>query len=856
MICNKCGAKISATGKFCPKCGAAVEMTNENHTVKEKQASKKPVFLIALIVLAVVAMGIAIASLLMKKDDGELTENTDNSKDLSASASSDGSDVLENTNEPDYLNQLVKYEAAQYNYSGLNILDLSVRNIAPGQKQEGMDWDSTLFYTLEDVYADSTEDNQIAQYRMEVYNFTNAQTGNVIQCFVYAHADSGQINKIVTVEQQKDNYLVSDYYYDDGKVNFVFTREVDVYTPTYATIDKVGNRYYFQDDVMVRYRTIEVPKRIVQQTLNPENTWYENTSYFELSSEEKANYDALEYQVLNEAYNVYNAVQNQENIYDMKGYVYSAEEIPLANVSIAVIDANNHSVLYAGESAEDGSYHIYVSLDNTDCYLQVYLESYLPVYIYHVKLDSSILGNSASRIYLSEIGAVQTDTKLYLYDSLELTENENAASLKNATVVIRSGLNAKDGEGVVVGNTGETGVFETSLTPGAYTAEYYLDGFATTFENFYVTADACIVKGYTVSAITDDTEKIVLCWDSDIDLDLLLYTPEKSAYGDMNYISIRRPLDDYGNYLTADATDSRCEILNISNKLDGQYKVYVNDYTSYQNGIYDSNALAVSGARIYVYTSEGLIAVYRIDPDKSGIVWNVCEKGTSYYPCSIVSSNLDEYILIDKTLITSDEVLEIYREFLMGNLTADYQGEQITYSLLLDEYMDDDMEPEYIEQRFALTDYDRDGIPELQVSFGGGMSDISVFTIVSKNNGLKVSNVENFSYMGMTMYKDGSIKEHWGLSESGTGEYIKDGMGNPLAAFTYYYSHFWLDELASAVQDEYERRYDEGYTHVYVTSGENDDYDAIDAFNDYVNQFLLEYCGGEVEFHDIIHQTN
>ena len=856
MICNKCGAEISATGKFCPKCGATVEMTNENHTVKEKQVSKKTVSLIALIAVAVVAMGIAIAFLLMKKDDDNLRENTDDSEDLSTSDFSDGSGVLENTNEPDYLNQLVKYEAVQYSYSGLNILDLSVRNNTPGEKQEGMDWDSTLFYTLEDVYADSAEDNQIAQYRMEVYNFTNAQTGNVIQCFVYAHADSGQINKIVTVEQQKDNYLVSDYYYDDGKVNFVFTREVDVYTPTYATIDKVGNRYYFQDDVMVRYRTIEVPKRIVQQTLNPENTWYENTSYFELSSEEKANYDALEYQVLNEAYNVYNAVQNQENIYDMKGYVYSAEEIPLANVSIAVIDANNHSVLYAGESAEDGSYHIYVSLDNTDCYLQVYLEGYLPVYIYHVKLDSSILGNSASRIYLSEIGAVQTDTKLYLYDSLELTENENAASLKNATVVIRSGLNAKDGEGVVVGNTGETGVFETSLTPGAYTAEYYLDGFATTFENFYVTADACIVKGYTVSAITDDTEKIVLCWDSDIDLDLLLYTPEKSAYGDMNYISIRRPLDDYGNYLTADATDSRCEILNISNKLDGQYKVYVNDYTSYQNGIYDSNALAVSGARIYVYTSEGLIAVYRIDPDKSGIVWNVCEKGTSYYPCSIVSSNLDEYILIDKTLITSDEVLEIYREFLMGNLTADYQGEQITYSLLLDEYMDDDMEPEYIEQRFALTDYDRDGIPELQVSFGGGMSDISVFTIVSKNNGLKVSNVENFSYMGMTMYKDGSIKEHWGLSESGTGEYIKDGMGNPLAAFTYYYSHFWLDELASAVQDEYERRYDEGYTHVYVTSGENDDYDAIDAFNDYVNQFLLEYCGGEVEFHDIIHQTN
>lgn len=121
-----------------------------------------------------------------------------------------------------------------------------------------------------------------------------------------------------------------------------------------------------------------------------------------MNSGEIAKYVAIEYQVLNEAYNVYNAVQNQQNIY--------------------------------------------VSLDNRNCYLQVYLEGYLPVYIYDVELNSCLLGNFASCIYLPEIESAQTEAKLYLYNSFELTGDENAAPLQNAQVVIRSALNAKDGE--------------------------------------------------------------------------------------------------------------------------------------------------------------------------------------------------------------------------------------------------------------------------------------------------------------------------------------------------------------------------------------------------------------------------
>lgn len=845
-------------GNFCPKCGAPIGKAEEVSKAKEKPSSRFSVAVIASVAAAVAVIGIVIAVLLMGKDgSSRQANNTGLTETAEEKDSNDSSEtgISETTDEPDYIAQLVKYETAQYNYSGLNVLDLSLRDYTPGQKQEGMDWDSTLFYTLEDVYADSDEDNQISNYHMSICNFINAQSGNVIQCFVYRHPDSEQINKIVTVEDQDGHYLVSDYYYDNGKINFVFTRTVDVYTPTYATIEKTGCRYYFSDDVMVRYRVINVPRQIVQQTLNPSNTWYPNTSYFALSDEDRATYDAVEYQVLNEAYNIYNAVQNQKNIYEMEGYVYSPEGLPLADVSIAVIDSTSNSVLYSGNTTEDGFWHIYVSLDDTDCYLQVYLEGYLPVYIHNIYLNAGLLGNPASCIYLSGTEQVQADVKLYLYNSLELTGDANAASLQNAQVVIRSGINARDGESVASGSTGETGVFETTLMPGAYTAEYSLEGFASTYENFYVTEDACTVKGYTVYAITGDMEKVVLCWDSDIDLDLVMYTPEKSNYGDMDYISIRQPIDSYNNHLVADGSDSRCEVLSISNTLAGQYKIYVNDFTNYQNGVYDSVALAASGARVYIFTSNGLIAVYHIDSCKPGIVWNVCEKGTDYYPCSIVSSSPDNYMPIDKTLMTVDELLEIYREFLRGNVTADWQGEQITYdSLLWDvwggEYPEEfkmQCEKDSVEpyQNFSLTDYDKDNIPELQVFYNSPLIAARygvLYTIEWKNNGLVISPFTDTYKESMGLYENGVwlYKPLGGdISESDT---FIDCQENPIAYFECYLSEYATDEI---IQSTYEWAYNEGYQYVFICTWDFDDFYA------YISLFQSEYCGKEISLYDV-----
>lgn len=868
MKCWKCGNENRDDSLFCEYCGAS--LTENPNVILQPQQNmgennkKNNKLVIALVGIAVVIFiqVLVIVFLLMnyskdtkeyekenaKKQERDVEDDDDVEKEQEAEDEIEIETESVVEEEAEYLSQLINCDTSQYNYTGLNKLDLSLRNYAPNPKQEGMDWNSALFYTLEDVYTDSTQDNQIANYLVLNYDFQDAQNGNLIRCIVYKNPQTEQIHKIVTLQRENDGYHISDYYYDNEKVNFVFSRNVDVYTPTYATIDKVGKRYYFNNDVMVRYRTIDVPKQIVQRTLNQSITWYPNTFYFSMSNEEKAEYDAVEYQILNEAYNVYDAVKNQTNLYEVKGVVYSNDYLPLENVSVAIIDSTNNTVLYSTKTMEDGSFKSYVQLDNTDCYMQIYLDGYFPIYIYNIRLDESLLSNMFSRIYLSSVETSPIETQLYLYNSIDLTGNAASMPVQNAQVVIRNGLNAKAGEGIVSGSTGDEGVFVTSLMPGAYTAEYSVAGYALTYENFFVLKDSCVVKGYTVPAIADNAEKIVLCWDSDIDLDLLLYTPEKSLYGNMNYINAKQPIDNYHNFLVADAVDSHCEVINLSNELSGQYKLFVNNYTGYQNGTYDSYELAQSGARVYIYSKNGLIAVYYVDITQAGIVWNVCEKGYGYYPCSIISSNVEEYGLIDKTKITKNELLELYKEFLRGNITAEYEGNQITYNSLLWDIYDSEgyLNDDWLMQKFALIDYDRDNMPELMIYFQCyGYQDTVIYSVKMVEDKLKIS-VYAMDMEPISLYANGG--QSYSNVMHGDHDYYSytDAEGNSIACFILY-DYEMDDEL---MQEEYEWYRNNGAKYVYI-----DDNGSVEGMPEIMrklmSQFAEEYMGDPVLFFDV-----
>lgn len=202
--------------------------------------------------------------------------------------------------------------------------------------------------------------------------------------------------------------------------------------------------------------------------------------------------------------------------------------------------------------------------------------------------------------------------------------------------------------------------------------------------------------------------------------------------------------------------------------------------------------------------------------------------------------------------VTVGEILEKYEAFLYGNATVDYEGEQLTYSELLWEIYDcyDYCDVNYMpNQSFMLTDYNRDGLPELNVEFHSLSYGPQLFSLEWKENSLKIrcSHRDGASAI-FTLFEKGYIKSVRGLSATRTTiEYISPE-GEKAAKYGMVYSDFNGELTAQTVQKDYQRFLDEGYQYVYVTS---DDICTWEQFEVHMAQFERDYCGREVKFYEI-----
>lgn len=642
MFCGQCGAEIRDGSAFCPKCGAsqaanpgqgtapqtmgnaslgqgtglqALEAPRESGPAKEKGIPIGGIVAIAAAGLAAVIVVIASVFFLMpdRRNDEETRRNA------------------------------VK-ETPLYSISDVAMVDLVTENRALGVKQPGMAWDSSLFYWLEDVDTTSPDDGYIAKCRVTKTLLRDALTQKLRQYEIYSDPDSGAIYKIVSVEETDGGVDLVDYYYRDGQPDFIFKREDTVYTPTYATPTKTGERYYFNSDVMVRWRIIREPGVIGEYVLAPREVNYSQADYYAESDELRSTYDETEKRMFHAACNTYDAIVAGGNIGLVQGVLCDTLGNGVEGKTVKVYRESDNVLLYEAATDVNGAYSFFVYLDGTPCYLKADGdELYRETLVQGVQFLQSAV-NYSYGLTMHKNGGDEYPVMLHAYSCMDVVSDENETALgtpiQTVTATVREGAGNYRGESIRTVET-QNGELVTNLPSGAYTVQLHAEGYLDSYMELEVGEDAAARDAYIMPGLAENQTGIVLTWDSDeTDLDLTLFTPYQAANGDMAHIGGGVDRDSYGNILVSD-NKSRCEAMLINSGEQGSYKLYVSNYTDSSAGNYSSDALYRINVHVYIYNSDGFLAEYTIPLGQSGVVWEVAEvNGRTVTPAQRVYADI------------------------------------------------------------------------------------------------------------------------------------------------------------------------------------------------------------------------
>lgn len=647
MYCNKCGAQIADGIAFCPKCGAKQniqagqeagvqsgaaafvrESPRENPSAGQvpgrKKVSSGVIFGIAAGGLAAVAAVVGLVVWLTagsgeNGESGNIIESVAGTIAGGETPDSAGDSEISGEDTP---------QTPLYSIPDVAWVDLTVGNHALGTKQPGMTWDSTLFYWLEDIDTGSAEDGYIARCRVSKTLLRDAQSQQLRQYEIYSDPENGAVYKIVSIEPVEGGLALVDYYYRDGRPDFIFSRGDTVYTPTYATPSKVGERYYFNSEVMVRWRMIREPGVIGEYVLSPQEVSYSQGDYYAENDELRRIYDEVELRMFNAAYNTYDAVIAGGNVGLVQGALRDTLGNGIADRAVRLYRESDGVLLYEAVTDADGQYCFFVNLDDTACYLKVEGdELYRETLVQGIQLLPSNV-NYSYGLTMHKNSGDEYPVTLHAYSCMDVTSDENGTvcgmPIQAVTATVREGAGNYSGEGVRTVET-QSGELTTNLPPGTYTVQFHAEGYLDHYMEVEVSEEAAVRDAYIMPGLGENQTGVILTWDSDeVDLDLTLFTPYQAENGDMDHIGGNVDWDGRGNILVSD-NGSRCEAMFINSGEQGSYKLFVNNYTDSAAGNYTSDALYRVNAHVYIYNCDGFVAEYTMPLGQSGVVWEVVE---------------------------------------------------------------------------------------------------------------------------------------------------------------------------------------------------------------------------------------
>ncbi len=484
----------------------------------------------------------------------------------------------------------------------------------------------------------------------------NSETNNPIDCDVYMEGSTGDIRKIVTIEYLTDTLEITDYYFVEGKIYFMFRRQENYYRPVAAQQDFPGERFYFADDSLVKWREIiKNPSNLFEKT---DYNYIENGfSWTTMEYKDMTNVDIEKQQykkpgddedykntkeqefkqkqkdMLNSAYNLYNKVLQTPSITELTGYIIDQNGYPMEGAHLKVF-SEDYSILVAEAiSKSDGEYTLKVPMHTKSYTIDITKPGYVATTIYNVDTSLNAISLFQESIYMYREGQGQYTIRLNLIDALD------GYNIDEAKVIIRPGINNRDGMISQQFNLSDYGgydpyydpyddgysdygygekYYDVRLNPGNYTAEVKAPGYTSTYFTISTISDGWEYHSSVVPQVQGDEVRVVLSWGANPrDLDSHLFFPDDQHIAYYNHQVGSSSLD-------RDDTDSYGpETITISNLNNGIYKYYVCDFTNAINNNYNSVEMSRSFAKVDVYNKNGLAGSFNVPTNKEGVIWHV-----------------------------------------------------------------------------------------------------------------------------------------------------------------------------------------------------------------------------------------
>ena len=508
-------------------------------------------------------------------------------------------------------------------------IDIYKKNKSPNARNYKADWNSKIFYTLEDINTKSSKDGQIKKYKLVRKELINKKNGNRIEYEVYKHPKTGKMHKITSIEHRKNDLEITDYYYDDkGKPNFVYQRKDSIYTPVYASFEFTGDRYFFNNDSLIKWRFVKKANDVEEISLKTDKNRKDvkQYSYLDINKKKQKAYDKKEVRMLNAAYNTYNAMLKKSKKSIVKGYIVDSKRNPVANATVEFLHSDK--VIGTVKTNANGYYTTGVLPVKDGYTIRVSADGYQTTEGAKAVIDKSGAVIRIDVISLVAVSEASHKVSINVYDGENIKyskKNIVKSSLSGAEVIARKGLNNKTGEQVTIGNTDAGGNLVIELVNGVYTLEIRLNGYVVGYKTIVVDDDKNVTVAMT-RPVKDNQMKVVLSWDGANDLDSYLFTPYKAKKGNMAYIGGSAKKDKHGNRLYLDGKNgNNVEVINIANIKKGNYKYYVSDYTNSITKNYSAKDMAGLNIKVEVYDKNGLAAVYIIPYNPNGVIWEVFE---------------------------------------------------------------------------------------------------------------------------------------------------------------------------------------------------------------------------------------